>query len=142
MMSRLTAPQVGIGQSIAVYNVFGPLHFPPTEHVLINPRVVRTSDLRWTAPEGCLSEPEAHSLVTRPLQIDVESLDLDGAVRQQTFTGVEGRVVLHEIDHLNGVLFTDRGWEAGNLAASSLCYVSVLLASFAVARIAQSTEVH
>ena len=99
----LAGPQVGIDQSILVYNLFGqPLHLAATERVLINPRVIRSSLLRWTSPEGCLSLPEARGIVTRPAEVEVEAFELDGELIRQTLRGVEARVVLHEIDHLNG----------------------------------------
>jgi peptide deformylase len=99
----LAGPQVGIDQSILVYNLFGqPLHLAATERVLINPRVIRSAPLRWTSPEGCLSLPEARGIVTRPVEVEVEAFELDGELIRQTLQGVEARVVLHEIDHLNG----------------------------------------
>ena len=99
----LAGPQVGVDRSILVYNLFGqPLQLAATERVLVNPRVLRSGHLKWTSPEGCLSLPEARGLVTRPVEVDVEAFQLDGTPIRKTFKGVEARVVLHEIDHLNG----------------------------------------
>ena len=131
---RFAAPQVGIGKSIAVYNIFGPLRLAATENILINPKVVSSSDYSWTSPEGCLSLPDARGPATRPWQIRVESLTLEGQPAMRTLEGVEARVVQHEIDHLNGVLFTESGWELGNLIGSSVCYSLLLVGALLVAK--------
>jgi len=100
----LAAPQVGIDQSVLVYNILGPLRMAATERILVNPRVVGSSRWSWTSPEGCLSLPDARGLVTRPLEVEVEAFTVDGRPLRETFKGVEARVVLHEVDHLNGAL--------------------------------------
>ncbi len=56
LLFPFSAPQVGIDESILVYNIFGrPLQFFATENVLINPKILSSSKLTWTMPEGCLS---------------------------------------------------------------------------------------
>ena len=138
--SPLAAPQVGIPQSIAVYNILSPARLAATEHILINPSIVSSSDLSWTAPEGCLSLPDAHGLVTRPFEIEVQTFTLQGELTTKTFTGVEARVVQHEIDHLNGVLFTESGWQLENFVGSSICYLMLLVATLFVAKLAEGVE--
>lgn len=137
----LAAPQIGIDQSIFVYNIFGqPLQLAATEHVLINPRILQSSEWSWTSPEGCLSLPDSRGPVTRPISVEVAAFDVQGQSITRTFTGVEARVVLHEIDHLNGVLFTESGWEWQNLIGSIICYALLLVGSAALAKAADGAE--
>ena len=58
--------------------------------------------------EGCLSIPTIYEDVERPIEVTIEAQDLDGNRFVEKFTGYEARVVLHENDHVNGVLFIDR----------------------------------
>lgn len=58
--------------------------------------------------EGCLSIPGITELVPRPLRAEVEALDLDGKLFRIRGEGLMARALLHEIDHLNGVLFLER----------------------------------
>ncbi len=77
--------------------------------VLINPRIVEQSDETEQAREGCLSIPGWQHHVSRPVEVTVEALDLEG--NQLTFDaeGFEARVVCHELDHLDGCLIVDHG---------------------------------
>jgi peptide deformylase len=78
------------------------------EFVLVNPVVVSSSDESEVGREGCLSLPDLTANVRRPVGVVVEGLDPDGsAVRIET-EGFEARCLLHELDHLDGVLFLDR----------------------------------
>ena len=99
----LAAPQVGVGQRFFVYDVAeddGP-------HVLVNPRVVETEG-EWNYEEGCLSMPGLAVEIVRPKLVTVQATDLDG--NEVIVQGDEllGRCLLHEIDHLDGVLMFDR----------------------------------
>jgi peptide deformylase len=97
----LAAPQVGIQKRLFTYDVGdGP-------DVLINPEIVEASG-EWTYDEGCLSVPALHFEIVRPKVITVRGLDLDG--EEVVIEGDElmGRMLLHEIDHLDGVLLLDR----------------------------------
>jgi peptide deformylase len=99
----LAAPQIGVQQRFFVYDVnddTGP-------HVLVNPEVVDTVG-EWTFEEGCLSLPGLAFEIVRPKVVTVHGLDLDG--NEVVIEGDEllGRVFLHEIDHLDGVLMVDR----------------------------------
>ncbi|MCC6832394.1 MAG: peptide deformylase [Thermoleophilia bacterium] len=75
--------------------------------VLVNPVVVSAEGAE-TGREGCLSLPEITADVRRPVAIEVEAVDPEGAPLRFTAEGFEARVVLHEIDHLDGVLILDR----------------------------------
>jgi peptide deformylase len=99
----LAAPQIGVQQRFFVYDVnddTGP-------HVLVNPEVVDAVG-EWTFEEGCLSLPGLAFEIVRPKVVTVHGLDLDG--NEIVIEGDEllGRVFLHEIDHLDGVLMVDR----------------------------------
>src|SRR5262249_42200215 len=97
----LAAPQVGVQQRFFVYDVGdGP-------EVLLNPRITEATG-EWTYEEGCLSIPGLAFEIVRPKLVTVEALDLDG--NEVVIQGDEllGRVFLHEVDHLDGVLMFDR----------------------------------
>lgn len=98
----LAAPQVGILQRIIVV---APEGMRPTP--LINPRVVKAEGSA-VGEEGCLSIPGLYGNVIRPSEVEVEALDRKG--RRTTFSlkGLKARVVQHEIDHLDGILFIDK----------------------------------
>jgi len=74
---------------------------------LINPEIVWTSDEVSVLEEGCLSIPEYVDEVERPAKVRARFLDLDGNVMQVETDGLFARVLQHEIDHINGVLFID-----------------------------------
>jgi peptide deformylase len=97
----LAAPQVGVQQRFFVYDV------DDDPQVLINPRVV-AAEGEWTYDEGCLSLPGLNFEIVRPKLVTVAAVDLDG--NEVVVEGDEllGRVFLHEIDHLEGVLMLDR----------------------------------
>jgi len=97
----LAAPQVGIQKRFFTYDV------DDEPGVLINPEVVDGSGA-WVYDEGCLSVPGLHFEIVRPKVVTMTGLDLDG--NEVTIEGDEllGRVFLHELDHLDGVLMLDR----------------------------------
>ena len=70
----------------------------------------------------------------------MEALNLEGQSITKTFNGVEARVVQHEIDHLNGVLFTESGWELENLIVSTFCYSFLLITSVLLAKATEGAE--
>lgn len=75
--------------------------------VMVNPEVSNSSEI-WVMEEGCLSIPDVREEVERPDKITVHFRDLLFNDRVIETDGLLGRVILHEIDHLNGVLFIDR----------------------------------
>lgn len=98
----LSANQCGIAERMFVIGT------DDFEMVCINPKVLSVSDDLAYDKEGCLSFPGMALRVNRPFTIDVEYQDLTGNVVQQRLDGVTARCYLHELDHMNGVLFTDR----------------------------------
>ena len=77
------------------------------ELVLVNPRVVSSSGAE-VAREGCLSIPDLTANVRRATEVTIEALDTGGEVRVVETEGFEARCLLHELDHLDGILFLDR----------------------------------
>lgn len=98
----LAAPQLGVSQRVIV---IAPLDYKPT--ALINPRIVRMEG-EQIGQEGCLSIPGLYGDVKRANYVEVEALDRKG--REVTFEmeGMSARVVQHEVDHLEGILFIDK----------------------------------
>jgi peptide deformylase len=104
----LAANQVGLLQRIIVVDLSGTeedTEFAPL--VLINPEVVEESG-RLSMEEGCLSIPDIREEVERPEEIAVRFRNLDFDEQHLETGGLLARVILHEIDHLDGILFVDR----------------------------------
>lgn len=76
--------------------------------VYINPKLIAHTPQKILDSEGCLSIPGIRGEVERPLKITIEAMDLEGRVFVEELEGYNARVRLHELDHLNGVLFIDR----------------------------------
>ena len=100
----LAAPQLGLSQRLLVYRV-GP---DAPIIALANPRLEWTSGDQETLEEGCLSIPGISVDVERPVHVRVLALDEEGEERRIEASGLEARVIQHEMDHLDGVLILDR----------------------------------
>ena len=100
----LAAPQVGIAHRVLVYRV------EPDSPVvaLVNPEIEWSSRDEEISEEGCLSLPLIHVDVERPVAILVNARDEHGAEIVVEASGLEARVIQHEIDHLDGILILDR----------------------------------
>lgn len=99
----LAANQIGVSRRIAVFDAqddLGP-------RVMINPEVVETAG-DWDYDEGCLSVPDRYWEINRPAFARVTALDLDGEPVEYAGDGLLGRVLQHEIDHLDGHLLLAR----------------------------------
>jgi len=105
----LAAPQLGELVRIVVVDVSEHPKAPVSngQLLLVNPRVTRAGGAE-VAREGCLSIPELTANVRRATQIVVEALTGDGAPTTLHAEGFEARCLLHELDHLDGILFLDR----------------------------------
>jgi len=104
----LAAPQVGVGKQLIVLIQMQDFDdYDSPEMVLVNPEVVRFSKETWSYEEGCLSVPGLSAAVMRSKEVDVDYQDLDGSSHSITGTMLFGRILQHEIDHLNGKLFID-----------------------------------
>lgn len=97
----LAAPQIGVSKAIFVADIGdGPF-------VMINPEIAELSG-EWVWDEGCLSVPERFWPITRPAFARARGLDLSGATVEYSGEELMGRVLQHEIDHLNGLLLLER----------------------------------
>jgi peptide deformylase len=100
----LAATQVGMLRRLLVFQASHDSE--PT--ALINPEIEWSSDDLALAEEGCLSLPRVSMDVERPLYVTVAGLDVDGEPVRIEASGLEARVLQHEIDHLDGILILDR----------------------------------
>jgi peptide deformylase len=104
----LAAPQVGVPKRVCVADVADRKGGEePRPLVLVNPEVAWRSEEELAQEEGCLSLPGQFAEVTRPAAVRVRYQDLDGERRELEAEGLLARCLQHEIDHLDGVLFTD-----------------------------------
>jgi len=107
----LAAPQVGVSKRILVvdgnelrdkYPELKGFH-----REMINPEFTFKSDETCSHEEGCLSIPGVDADVTRPITVKLKYIDADFNAVEEEFTGFASRMVQHEMDHLDGVVFTD-----------------------------------
>ena len=105
----IAAPQVGELQRVVVVDCRRSMR-PCKNHGLlrmVNPQVIEKSG-KVLGREGCLSVPDWVGVVSRAANVQVSYQDMDGNSCSVESSGFEARVIQHEIDHLDGVLFTDR----------------------------------
>lgn len=76
--------------------------------VFINPKILKEEGSEWAFNEGCLSIPDIREDVFRKPDISIEYLDENFEKHTDTFTGLSARVIQHEYDHIEGILFTDK----------------------------------
>ena len=101
----LAAPQVGVLRRVVVLL---DINQDPEEMIeLVNPEIV-ASEGAVVGPEGCLSVPGRFGLVKRPMEVTVRAQDRDGKTFEAKGEGLTARCFCHEIDHLEGVVFTSR----------------------------------
>jgi peptide deformylase len=100
----LAAPQLGISQRLLVYQLGGEAPLV----ALANPQIEWSGEELETLEEGCLSIPDVQVDVERPVHVRVRALDEHGEERVVEASGLEARVIQHELDHLDGVLILDR----------------------------------
>jgi peptide deformylase len=111
----LAAPQIGRNERIFVVDVSpmekefqeADISMPPQPMVFINAQIVDESEGESEYEEGCLSIPDIHEVVVRPESLTMRYLDRDFQPHEHTFDGVLARVIQHEYDHVEGVLFID-----------------------------------
>ena len=106
----LAAPQVNVSQQVILveYGNDEDEEIPPTLYVTINPKITRFSQQLVNGAEGCLSIPGLMGEVERAEEVTVEGLDRFGKPLKMRLQGWVARIFQHEIDHINGILFTDR----------------------------------
>jgi peptide deformylase len=116
----LAAPQ--IGKNIRVFVIdSGPMEEDEStdaeepeernisnQKVFINPLILEEEGIPWAFEEGCLSIPGIREEISRKPKIKIRYLDQNFKEQVETFEGIQARIIQHEYDHLEGILFTDR----------------------------------
>lgn len=98
----LAAPQIGENIRLIVVNVKdGPI-------IIINPKITNKSLIKEYGEEGCLSVPGVFGQVRRSKKITCKYLDLEGKIKKINAVGFLARIIQHEIDHLDGILFIEK----------------------------------
>ena len=103
----LAAPQVGVLKRVFVMDCVKDKSAAPQPMVLINPEITWTSEETNVYEEGCLSIPDQYAEVTRPKEVRMRWLGLDGQIHEEQFDGLWATCAQHENDHLDGKLFID-----------------------------------
>ncbi|MBR7064746.1 MAG: peptide deformylase [Treponema sp.] len=103
----LAGPQVG-----KLLRIFIAVADDNVKRVFINPQIISTSQELSDYEEGCLSIPGVYETIRRPMRVTVQALNENGRAFTLEADGLLARIIQHEIDHLNGILFIDRGDEA------------------------------
>jgi len=98
----LAAPQIGQNIRLFIVKIDDGI-----EHVFINPHIIATSEQQCSYEEGCLSIPKLYASVVRPETVTVQYQDIQGRRKIMEATGLLARVIQHEYDHLEGILFID-----------------------------------
>lgn len=108
----LAAPQIGVKLRVVIFGVDENPRYPDAEAVpftvLVNPKLTPLGDEMDEDWEGCLSVPGMRGLVPRYAQLRYQGFDADGNVIDRTVNGFHARVVQHEVDHLDGILYPQR----------------------------------
>ena len=102
----LAATQIGVGLSVFVYDCHDAQDRPQKGHV-VNPVITGTGGGLDKGEEGCLSVPGPYAPLPRPLVVTVAGVDLTGRPIEVTGTGLLARCLMHETEHLDGVLYID-----------------------------------
>lgn len=108
----LAAPQIGVAQRVVIFGGAPSVRYPEADAVpytvLINPQLEPLGDALEEAWEGCLSVPGMRGLVPRHLSLRYSGFDPAGVRIEREVQGFHARVVQHEVDHLDGVLYPTR----------------------------------
>lgn len=109
----LAAPQIGVLKRVCVVRQFfsdpqNPEMVSSKEFVLINPEIISESNEKYIDIEGCLSIPDTYGKVERYENIEIEAQNVNGEKFKINANDFFGRVIQHEIDHLDGILFTTK----------------------------------
>lgn len=107
LSAAMAAPQMGVNKRIIIIRDDLNDKSNNSFTALINPEVIKTEGKIITEPEGCLSVPEIYGLVGRPRKVKVKALLEDGHEVRIKAEDYLARTLLHEIDHLDGILFID-----------------------------------
>ena len=105
----LAAPQIGLSYRLFVVDgePFDPETLTGFKKTFINAEIIEESEEEWSFNEGCLSIPEVRAEILRPEWIKIRYLDENFEEHVEEFDGLKARIIQHEYDHIDGVLFTD-----------------------------------
>ena len=105
----ISAPQIGVLKRVFVARITNNRQKLAGKKIrsFVNPRVTKFSKKEVKILEGCLSVPELYGHVLRPSELDLESQNKNGKKTTTHYKGLPARIIQHEIDHLNGILFID-----------------------------------
>ena len=122
----LAAPQIGVNLRVVIFEVSANPRYPAAESVpqtvLINPVITPLSDAMEDGWEGCLSVPGMRGLVPRYTHIRYQGRDQYGALIDRTVSGFHARVVQHECDHLDGILYPMRMTDLSKLGFTDVLF--------------------
>jgi peptide deformylase len=108
----IAAPQIYVSKRMIIVASRPNPRYPDAPEmdalVMVNPEILEKSELTVLGEEGCLSLPDERGQVARAQTIQLRYLTLEGVTVETTLTGFPARIVQHEIDHLDGVLFIER----------------------------------
>lgn len=107
----LAAPQIGKGIRIFLVDTIQTMdegkEKEGIKQVFINAEIIEENGDEWAYEEGCLSIPDIHGEVRRPANVRIKWLDQYFNEHEATFSGMNARVIQHEYDHIEGILFTE-----------------------------------
>lgn len=108
----IAAPQIGLPIRLFVIDGEPYAEDDPVmdgfKKVFINPEIIEESGTPWNYNEGCLSIPDIREDISRKEQIRIIYFDENWVEHEETYTGLAARVIQHEYDHIEGILFTDK----------------------------------
>lgn len=108
----IAAPQVYVSKRVIIVASRPNLRYPNAPEmpavVMVNPEIIAKSDLQILGEEGCLSVPDQRGQVARAESVTVRYLTLQGRTVEVSYSGFPARIVQHEVDHLDGILFVER----------------------------------
>lgn len=108
----IAAPQVYVSKRVIIVASRPNPRYPDAPEMdpvlMVNPEIIASSEEQVLGEEGCLSVIEQRAKVLRAEHIRVRYYTIEGKVREALYSGFVARIVQHEIDHLNGILFVDR----------------------------------
>jgi len=104
----LAAPQIGYSKRLFVAHRIVKRDQDPIKYLFINPEIKKASSSTEIGWEGCLSIPDTYCKIQRSKEVVVEYLDLNGIKQKTKASGFFARVIQHEIDHLDGILITQK----------------------------------
>lgn len=97
----LAAPQIGVFKRIFVARIRNKFkHF-------VNPQIIKYAPKEVSLMEGCFSVPKLYGNVIRPSEVEVRYQDMHGKHQTTSYKGLAAKIIQHELDHLNGILFVD-----------------------------------